>query len=228
MKRPIPILTRSNCFLVVLHSMNIWLMLDRLKTREGRSKKCSRRWIIFVSPQKNVKNTHGWVLDKGIQLGHMYVLAYIVGFERAVGYYKWDWVLEVHGLKDPVPCPPVGLSNQSPRVEHDAAMHALNTQLSAMQMTRVWSFAEEPVLFADLAEEVVIPLDMVQCYTSVKHVKWDKPMDAGMYVWYTLKSREDPSEWFASEGTMRVQVKVLGHIFVCIEPVPRARIVCMR
>jgi hypothetical protein len=220
--------------------MNIRLMLDKFKNREGRSTRCSRKWIIFVSPQRNSKNTHGWVIDTGIKLGHMYVLAYIVRFERAVGFYKWDWVLEVYGLAEPVPCPPVGLSNRSPRVEHDAAMHALNnqlsvlrsprdehdaemhalvTQLGVLQMTRVWIFTDDPVSFANLAENTVIPVDMVQCYASVQHVKWATSMDAGMTVWYTLKSREDPVEWFTVEGTPKVQVKVLGHLFVCIEPV---------
>ena len=220
MRRTIPVLTRDNCFLVVLHSMNIRLMLDKLKSREGRQGRCSRKWVIFVSPQQWKKNEHGWVIDKGILKGHMYVVAYIVRFERVVGLYKWDWVLEVHGLETPVLCPPVGLCNTVPTVKHDAAMRALNNQLSAMQMTRVWSFQDEAACFASGDGGLTrIPLDMVQCYVSVKHEKWDIPMETGQVVWYSLLAREDPDMWNAKDGANRVQVQVLGHVFVTCNPV---------
>jgi hypothetical protein len=97
----IPILTPLNCFIVVLHSMQMGLMWRMLKDWEGRPDQVSRKWIVFASCQRD-KKTLDWVTDKTILRGHIYCVAYVKHIVPG-RLYKWDWMLDVTPL--PLPSP---------------------------------------------------------------------------------------------------------------------------
>ena len=200
--------------------MNMQLMLDGLKDFEGRNKKSSRDWIVFVTARKDVAGPLGWVSAPGILPGHIYVVAYITRFEKGVDY-NWHWQLEVYPITAPVKCPPVGRGRQSPRAEHADAMRALVVQLPYMQilMSRVWEFFEEPSAFVNVRGTMEIPLEMIQCYASTKYKGWAQTCTTSEFMWYTLKHKDPCIAWGVIEGTAKIQVKVLGHMYVQMHPV---------
>ena len=231
--RAIPKLSSFNCFLMILHSMNIRLMLDGLKDREGRSRKSSRNWIVFVSANKDVAGPLKWVSDPDIKPGYIYVVAYITGYEEGVDF-KYNWKLEIYPVTRPVKCPPVGQGPQSPRAAHAIAMAALGLQLNHMQIsgrmssssTRVWTFAEDPTAFVNWRGSAKVPVWMVQCFTSVQHATWTVMCTAGSRMWYEITAKDPSMEWGYQEGTKHIQVKVLGHMYIKMNGVRFSLIIC--
>jgi hypothetical protein len=219
--RAIPPLTYFNCFLLVLHSMNIRLMLDGLKWLEGRNRKSSKRWIVFVSrsARKEKAGPLNWVSDPDIKPGHIYVVAYITGYEQGVDY-NYNWRLEIYPVTEPVECPPVGQGPRSPRAAHAIAMAALGLQLNHMQIrermssSRVWIFAEEASAFLNMRGSACVPVDMVQCYTSAQHKDWEEMCTSGTRMWYNLTAKDPSQQWGYPDDTDRIQVKVLGHVYI--------------
>jgi hypothetical protein len=229
--RIIPPLTSSNCFMLVLHTMNIRLMLDGLKCEEGRNRMSSRCWIIFVSARKDTAGHLGWVSDPGIKLGYMYVVAYITAYEEGVDY-TYSWQLEVYPIPCPVACPPVGQGPQSPRAAHTTALAALVAQLDAMNsrgcMSRVWRFGGEPTAFQNVLGTFCIPTDIVQCYTSAQHKGWDYMCSTGDIMWYHLIAQDPAASWGYPEGVDYIQVKVLAHMYLEKQPVSVYVCLCVR
>jgi hypothetical protein len=215
--RIIPRLTSLNCFMVVMHTMNVGLMRDGLKDREGRNKKSSREWIIFVSARKDVAGPLKWESDPGIKSGYMYVVAYITGYEDGQDYI-YNWQLEIYPITHPIKCPPVGQGPRSPRAAHASALAALAIQLDDMTlrgcMSRVWSFGDEPTAFCDQRNTFYIPTDVVQCYTSATHKEWSGMCSSGQQMWYKVVKDEPVMDWGYREGTEYVQVKVIGHMYL--------------
>jgi hypothetical protein len=200
--RDIPPLSSFNCFLLVLHSMNIRLMLDGLKDGEGRDKKSSRNWIVFVSAVKEAPGPLEWVSDPDIKPGYIYVVAYIKGYEEGVDF-NYNWQLEIYPVTRPVKCPPVGQGPRSPTAAHAVAMAALGIQLNHMQIrermssksTRAWIFPEEPRAFLNTRSSAKIPVDMVQCYNSVQHKDWKLICTSGSRMWYNLTAKDPTQQW---------------------------------
>jgi hypothetical protein len=199
--------------------MNTRLMIDGLKNKEGRDRKSSRNWIVFVSSRKDVPGPLNWVSDPTIKRGHIYVVAYITGYEEGVDY-KYNWLLEIYPVMRAIKCPPVGQGPQSPRAEHATAMAALGHQLKHMQIklrmssTRVWHFAEEPTAFLNMRGSASIPVDMVQCYNSAQHKDWGEMCTAGTRMWYNLTNKDPSQQWGYAESVTHIQVKVLGHVYI--------------
>lgn len=218
--REIPLLSSVNCFLLVLHSMNIRLMLDGLKDREGRNRKSSKNWIVFVSARKEVAGPLNWVSDPDIKPGYIYVVAYITGYEEGIDY-TYNWKLEIYPVTRPVQCPPVGQGPRSPNAAHANAMAALGVQLSHMQISevmssssRVWTFAVNATAFTNMRSSACIPVDMVQCYTSTQHKDWDQMCSEGARMWYNLTAKDPSQLWGYGEKVEYIQVRVLGHMYI--------------
>lgn len=226
--RTIPLLTAANCTLVVLHSMNVRLFLDRLKNdREGRNMRVRTPWVVFVSARVDKPGPLKWVSDPGILRGYMYVLAYVLGFNPGDVDYDLYWMLEVYLLQTPVQCAAVGMGLQRPRKEHASAMRLLNAQCAFMQIdmsSRVWTFGDEvPTPFTNCLRTKQIPLSMIQCYKLAMHHVLGR-FALGDSVWYTFTTRDAAGPWIIPEGCTRVQVKVLGHCYVAQLPVRTVRV----
>lgn len=231
--RTIPVLTRDNCTLVVLHSMNVRLMLDGLKDFEGRDWKVSRDWVVFVSARKDNPGPLKWVSDPTIKKGYMYIVAYVLGFSPGVDF-KWHWSLEVYPLEHPVgPCKPVGRGPQLPREEHSDSMLKLNANLALLQISmsasnsRVWTFeGAQPTAFKNTSGSKEIPLAVLHCYNTAVHNKRGA-LNAGDVVWYAFTTRDPIDVWKVPEGHDRIQVMILSHCYFNQNPVRFVLVHCM-
>jgi hypothetical protein len=207
--------------LVVLHSENTGLMVDGVKDHEGKDKKTTAEWIVFVSARVDKPGPSQWETDPKILPGHIYVVAYVLGCEKGIDY-KYDWRLEVYPTTKAVECAWVGQGTPRPSLRHADAMRELNSQLPYMQMlnaSRVWSFGDEPTPFVNMRGTRAIPQSYVSGYSSAKHKDWDRMSNIGDTMLYKLKARDPCGPWGVPEGTAQLQVKVVGHIYVHKTPV---------
>jgi hypothetical protein len=210
----IPLLTSANCFIVVLHSMQMGLMHRMLKDWEGRNSKISRKWVVFASCVQDSK-IEDWVTDASIKRGHIYCVAYVKeivpGRER-----RYDWKLTVYPLREAVPIPAVGLGHVKPTPAHASAMLALNAQLASLQMPAraksVWTHFTEPTEFTSTVGNARLPLRAVEQYGSRQHTSWPAPAKTGDVVWYSPVVKSHAL-------SMVLQVRVLGQLCIMLDAV---------
>ena len=87
-----PKLTQDNCYLLVLHSNPLGLMVRGLKKHESRPTKVGRSIVVLVSACAD-NNALPWNTDPTIEPNTIYCVGRVDRFDVGT-YAKYDWVLD--------------------------------------------------------------------------------------------------------------------------------------